>query len=88
MKLDDSILNEFNLEPNDDREPVNVMKVSELLEFMKESSDRLIQKSRQYFSTDDADIQLDCLDIVAMRLNDFVQVFIDLMLFIKNSMTS
>ena len=30
MKLDDSIIDQFNLEPEDDREPVNVMKVPEL----------------------------------------------------------
>ena len=73
MKLDDSIIDQFDLEPEYDREPVNVMKVSELLEFLNESASRIVSKSRQYFNTIDADIQADCLDIVSIRLNDFAQ---------------
>lgn len=68
MKLDDSIIDQFNLEPEDDREPVNVMRVSELLDFLKESATRIVSKSQQYFSTEDADIQADCLDIVGELL--------------------
>ena len=60
MKLDDSIIDQFNLEPEDDREPVNVMRVSELLDFLKESATRIVSKSQHYFSTEDADIQADC----------------------------
>ena len=60
MKLDDSIIDQFNLEPEDDREPVNVMKVPELLDFLKESASRIVSKSKQYFSTTDADIQANC----------------------------
>lgn len=45
MKLDDSIIDQFNLEPEDDREPVNVMRVSELLDFLKESATRIVSKS-------------------------------------------
>lgn len=85
MKLDDSIIDQFNLEPEDDREPVNVMRVSELLDFLKESATRIVSKSQQYFSTEDADIQADCLDIVAIRLNDFAQAFIDIVIFIRKS---
>lgn len=85
MKLDDSIIDQFDLEPEDDREPVNVMRVSELLDFLKESATRIVSKSQQYFSTEDADIQADCLDIVAIRLNDFAQAFIDIVIFIRKS---
>lgn len=83
--MDDSIIDQFNLEPEDDREPVNVMRVSELLDFLKESATRIVSKSQQYFSTEDADIQADCLDIVAIRLNDFAQAFIDIVIFIRKS---
>ncbi|MBE5844197.1 MAG: hypothetical protein E7302_08455 [Butyrivibrio sp.] len=83
MKLDDSILNQFNLDPKEEREPVSVLRISELLDFMKESALRIKNKSEQYFKTEDADIQVDCMDIVAIRLNDFVQAFIDLMIFIR-----
>ena len=83
MKLDNSILNQFNLNPKEEREPVSVLRISELLDFMKESASRIKTKSEQYFKTDDADIQVDCMDIVAIRLNDFVQAFIDLMIFIR-----
>ena len=89
MKLDESILNQFDLDPNENREPVNVIKVSELLAFLKESSSRIVSKSEQYFKTTDADIKADCLDIVAMRLNDFAQAFIDVVIFIrKNDLTN
>ncbi len=83
MKLDDSIIDQFDLEPEDNREPVNVMKVSELLDFLKESASRIVSKSGQYFATLDADLQADCLDIVAIRLNDFAQAFIDIVIFIR-----
>ena len=86
MKLDDSIIDQFNLEPEDDREPVNVMRVSKLLDFLKESATRIVSKSQQYFSTEDADIQADCLDIVAIRLNDFAQAFIDIVIFIRRKL--
>ncbi len=85
MKLDESILNQFDLDPNENREPVNVIKVSELLTFLKESSSRIVSKSEQYFKTTDADIKADCLDIVAMRLNDFAQAFIDVVIFIRKN---
>jgi hypothetical protein len=85
MKLDESIIDQFDLNPNDSREPVNVMKVSELLEFLQESADRIEAKSELYFKVDDADVQADCLDIVAIRLNDFVQAFIDIVIFIRRA---
>ncbi|MBE5823670.1 MAG: hypothetical protein E7308_06325 [Butyrivibrio sp.] len=85
MKLDESILDQFDLNPNDDREPVNVMRVSELLAFLEESASRIVSKSELFFKTDDADRQADCLDIVAMRLNDFVQAFIDIVIYIRKA---
>lgn len=72
MKLDDSIIDQFNLEPEDDREPVNVMRVSELLDFLKESATRIVSKSQQYFSTEDADIQA----VAELMLNMF-QMLLD-----------
>ncbi len=66
-----------------DREPVNVIKVSELLDFLKQSAFRIQSKSELYFKTTDADIQADCLDIVAVRLNDFAQAFIDIVIFLR-----
>ena len=83
MKLDESILDQFDLNPQVEREPVNVMKISELLDFLKESSGRLIKKSKLFFTSEDADIQLDCMDVVATRLNDFAQAFMDIVIFIR-----
>lgn len=83
MKLDESILNQFNLDPDENREPVNVIKISELLAFLKESASRIVTKSEQFFKTSDADIKADCLDIVAIRLNDFAQAFIDVIIFMR-----
>lgn len=83
MKLDENIINQFNLEPNHVSEPVNVMKVSEVLDFVKESADRIVTKSKIYFDSSDADVQADCLDIVSVRLNDFAQSFMDLVIFLR-----
>ena len=85
MKLDANTISQLNLNPDNNREPVNVLKVSELLDFLKESADRILLKSERYFSTSDADIQTDCLDIVAVRINDFVQAFIDIIIFIRKT---
>ena len=81
MRLDESIIEQFDLNTDADREPVNVIKVSELLDFLKQSAFRIQSKSELYFKTTDADIQADCLDIVAVRLNDFAQAFIDIIIF-------
>ena len=85
MRLDESIIDQFDLDPNDSREPVNIMKVSELLDFMKDSSRRIQIKSDLYFKSEDADEQADCIDIVTARLNDFVQAFIDIIIFIRKN---
>ncbi len=58
MKLDESIINQFNLNPNESREPVNTMKVADLLDFIKESSVRIVNKSELYIKTEDADAKL------------------------------
>ncbi|MBQ8821209.1 MAG: hypothetical protein IJZ82_01055 [Lachnospiraceae bacterium] len=57
--------------------------MQELLEFMKVCADRIVQKSEKYTKTYDADEQLDCIDIVTAKLNDFVQVFKDLIIFLR-----
>lgn len=85
MKLDESILAQFDLNPQEEREPVNVLRIADILDFMKESTKRIIQKSEHYFQTDNADEQVDCMDIVAMRLNDFTQAFMDLVIFIRTN---
>ena len=40
-------------------------------------------KGELYCISKDADVQLDCLDIVALKLNDFTQAFRDLVIFIR-----
>lgn len=83
MKFSEDILKEFDLEPETVREPVNIMKISEMLEFMKTCAERIDQKSRRYMNCEDADIQMDCIDIVTAKLNDFAQVFMDLVIFLR-----
>ena len=83
MKFSEDILKEFNLEPNEERLPVNIMQISEMLEFLKTCADRIVQKSEKYMKTTDADVQWDCIDIVTVKLNDFVQVFKDLVIFMR-----
>ena len=83
MKFNEDILKQFNLTPKEEKEPVNVMQIREMLQFMKSCSDRIVQKSQKYMKTVDADEQLDCMDIITVKLNDFVQVFKDLIIFIR-----
>lgn len=83
MKFSVDILKEFDLDPEEEKEPVNIMKISEMLQFMKVCADRIVQKSEKYTKTYDADEQLDCIDIVTAKLNDFVQVFKDLVVFLR-----
>lgn len=83
MKFNEDILKQFNLTPEEEKEPVNIMQIREMLQFMKSCSDRIVQKSQKYMKTMDADEQLDCMDIVTVKLNDFVQVFKDLIIFIR-----
>lgn len=85
MKFNEDILKAFNLEAETVHEPVNVMKIGELLDFMKACAERIDQKSKRYISCDDADVQLDCIDIVTAKLNDFAQVFMDLVIFLRKS---
>lgn len=83
MKFNEDILKQFDLTPEEEKEPVNIMQIREMLQFMKSCSDRIVQKSQKYMKTVDADEQLDCMDIVTVKLNDFVQVFKDLIIFIR-----
>lgn len=83
MKFSEDILKAFNIEQEDEKHPVNVMKVSEMLSFLKACADRIDKKSKQYTRCNDAEIQMDCIDIVTVKLNDFMQVFKDLIIFIR-----
>jgi len=83
MKFSEDILKAFDLELEEAREPVNVMQIREMLEFMKICAERIDQKSRYYRNCDDADTQMDCIDIVTAKLNDFTQVFKDLVIFLR-----
>lgn len=83
MKFSEDILKELNLEPVVEKEPVNVMQISEMLQFFKECAERMIQKSQLYEKTENADTQMDCIDIVTAKLNDFTQVFKDLVIFMR-----
>lgn len=83
MKFNEDILKQFNLTPEEEKEPVNIMQIREMLQFMKSCAERIVRKSQKYMKTMDADEQLDCMDIVTVKLNDFVQVFKDLIIFIR-----
>ena len=83
MKFSEEILKEFNISSQIQKEPVNVMQISEMLQFIKVCAERIDLKSKTYVNTLEADVQLDCIDIVTVKLNDFVQVFKDLIIFIR-----
>ena len=83
MKLSEDILQQFDLDPKVEREPVNSMPVKEALELLKECANRMISKSNVYRKTENADEQLDCIDIVISRLNEFTQIFKDIVIFMR-----
>ena len=83
MKIDPEVIKSMDLDIQPTRIQVNALSSKDILDFMKESSERIIAKSDLYLASDNADVQCDCIDIVAFRLNDFVQSFIDVMVFIK-----
>lgn len=83
MKFSADMLRQFNLEPEEEKEPVNIMKISEMLDFMKVCAERIASKSKRYAECNDVEIQMDCMDIVTAKLNDFTQVFKDLIVFMR-----
>lgn len=83
MKFSAELLENFELSPLEEKEPVSVMKISEMLYFLKQTAERIHLKSQLYLSTADANVQLDCMDIVTTKLNDFVQVFRDIIIFMR-----
>lgn len=83
MKFTEDILKIFNLDEEIDRIPVNVMKMGDALQFLNSCAERIVLKSKLYAETKDADIQMDCLDIVTVKLNDFSQVFKDIIIFLR-----
>lgn len=85
MKFTEDILNTFNLDEKTERIPVNVMKIEEILQFLKSCAERISLKSEIYTGTKDADIQMDCMDIVTVKMNDFVQAFKDIIIFLRKN---
>ena len=83
MKFSEEILKEFDLEREEENQPVNVMQIKEMLQFLKSSAERIVQKSEIYQKSSDVEIQMDCMDIVTVKLNDFAQVFKDLIIFMR-----
>lgn len=83
MKFSEEILKQLNMESKKEKEPVNVMRVDEMLRYMEKCALRICAKSDAFKKTKDADIRLDCMDIVTIKLNDFAQVFMDLIIFMR-----
>lgn len=83
MKISEEILKKFKIEPAFKREPINVMQVEDVLQFIKKCAERIVFKSNLFVSTPDADVQADCLDIVTVKLNDFAQAFKDMVIFFR-----
>lgn len=80
MKFNEELLKKLNISPITKKEPVNVIQIKEALNFMEQCAKRIKEKSDCYTKAIDANIELDCIDIVTSKLNDFVQVFKDLII--------
>ncbi len=83
MKFNEELLEKFDLKLQKQPQPVTVMRIGEMLEFLKACAERIVKKSKIFRQTKDVDTQMDCMDIVTAKLNDFVQVFKDLMIFLR-----
>jgi len=83
MKFSEDLLKGFDLEPIEDKHPVNVMQVKDMLQFLKVCAERIERKSILYQNIKDVEIQMDCIDIVTAKLNDFTQAFKDLIIFMR-----
>ena len=84
MKIDDNILKQFCLDGQDEIIEKKGMTISEILEFLRSTSKRMITKTNTYFKSDDLLEKEDCLDIIGYRFNDFIQAFIDLIKYLKS----
>ena len=73
MKIDDNILKQFCLDGQDEMIEKKGMTISEILDFLRSTSQRLITKTNKYFKSDDLLEKEDCLDIIGYRFNDFIQ---------------
>ena len=82
INIDESILEQFNLQPKAPEIQVNGMKLSEIIKYMERVSEKLIDKKDLYLNTDDESVKEDCIDIASEKLNQFTQAFMDVIKFI------
>ena len=61
VKFSEEILKQLGLESVEKKEPVNVMRVSEMSRFMKPCAERIANKSRKYIECSDVETKMDCI---------------------------
>ena len=61
VKFSEEILKQLGLESVEKKEPVNVMRVSEMSRFMKPCAERIANKSRKYIECSDEETKMDCI---------------------------
>lgn len=83
MKISKEIIESLDLNSPASKEPVNVMECQEVLALIRNVSKRMFSKSELYMEEKDADVQLDCIDIITAKLNEFAQIFRDIILFMR-----
>lgn len=83
MKFSEEILKEFKIEPKAEKEPINIMQVGEVLNFLNKCAERIVLKSNLFVTTQAVDVEADCIDIVTAKLNDFSQAFRDIIIFLR-----
>lgn len=80
MFISEEILKSFNL--NQEEVILKIRTVSEILDYLRKCSEKMMEKSDLYQSSQDANIREDCLDIFSSRLNSFTQAYKSLMNFL------
>ena len=83
MKINEDIIKSLDLEQPVQKEIVSAMKCTDVLALLNKITQRMIDKSKLYSEKNNVDIQLDCMDIVTAKLNDFLQIFCDLVIFMR-----
>lgn len=83
MKISEELIAALDLEVPSQKEPINAMKCGEVFSMMEKSALRMVSKSRIYMQEQNADVQMDCIDIVTAKLNEFSQMFRDVVIFMR-----
>lgn len=83
IEINNDILKQFNFKPAKQNIITNGMKLEDMFDYMEKASNKIINKSELYQKTSNFETEEDCLDIASEKLNQFTQVFMDIIKYIR-----